>query len=80
MLTNYISSAMKYAHYEILEDDKSYYGEVKECPGVYANAKTLEECRNELEQTLEDWVLFRVAKNLPIPAIDGIELSVKEVV
>jgi len=79
MLTQYINSAMQRAHYEILEDDKSYYGEVKECPGVYANAKALEECRNELEQTLEDWVLFRIAKNLPIPTIDGIELSVKEV-
>ena len=79
MLTQYINSAMKHARYEILDDDKSYYGEVKECPGVYANAKTLEECRNELEQTLEDCVLFRVAKNLPIPTVDGIELSVKEV-
>jgi predicted RNase H-like HicB family nuclease len=79
MLTQYINSAMKRAHYEILEDDKSYYGEVKECEGVYANAATLEECRRELEQTLEDWILFRVAKNLDLPKIDGIDLSVREV-
>ena len=79
MLTNYLNAAMKRAHYEILDDDKSYYGEVKECRGVYANAGTLEECRSELEQTLEDWILFRVSKNLEIPKLDGIDLSVKEV-
>ncbi len=79
MLTNYIGSAMNRAHYEILEDDKSYYGEVKECEGVYANAPTLEECRRELEETLEDWILLRVSKNLPLPQIDGIDLQVKEV-
>lgn len=79
MLTQYIDSALKRAHYEILEDDKSYYGEVKECEGVYANASTLEECRKELEQTLEDWILLRVSKNLSLPQIDGIDLTVKEV-
>jgi predicted RNase H-like HicB family nuclease len=79
MITDYIASAMKRAHYEILEDDKSYYGEVKECEGVYANALTLEECRKELEGTLEDWILLRVSKNLPLPKIDGIDLQVKEV-
>jgi predicted RNase H-like HicB family nuclease len=79
MLTEYVGSAMKRAHYEILEDDKSYYGEVRECQGVYANAATLEDCRTELEQTLEDWILLRVSKNLPLPVLDGMELSVKEV-
>ena len=80
MLTSYINAAMKSAHYEIMEDDKTYYGEVKECEGVYSNAKTLEECRKELEQTLEDWILLRVSKNLPLPTVDGIHLAVKEVV
>jgi predicted RNase H-like HicB family nuclease len=79
MLTQYIDSAMKRAHYEILEDDKSYYGEVKECEGVYANASTLEDCRKELEQTLEDWILFRVSEKLDLPKLDGIDLSIKEV-
>jgi predicted RNase H-like HicB family nuclease len=75
MLTDYFGSAMKHAHYEILEDDKSYYGEVMECEGVYADAPSLEECRNELEQTLEDWILLRVAKNFSLPQIDGIDLD-----
>jgi predicted RNase H-like HicB family nuclease len=79
MLTDYIDCAMERAHYEILEDDKSYYGEIKDCEGVYANASTLEECRKELEQTLEDWILLRVSKNLSLPQIGGIDLRIKEV-
>ena len=41
---------------------------------------TLEECRSELAEVLEDWLLLRIHKNLGIPKIDGLELTVtKEV-
>ena len=53
MLTEYLKAAMGHAHYEILEDDGTYYGEIPDCPGVYANAATLEECRNELAGVLD---------------------------
>ena len=78
MLTKYLDAAMRHAHYEILTDDGTYYGEIPECQGVYANAATLEECRSELAGVLEDWLFFRVYKNLPLPKIDGVELSVKK--
>ncbi len=78
MLTKYLEAAIRHAHYEILADDGTYYGEISECPGVYANASTLEECRSELAQVLEDWLLFRIYKNLKLPKIDGIELTVKK--
>lgn len=57
---------MELARYEILDDDHSFYGEIRECPGVYASAETLEKCRGELEEVLEEWILFRVYKNLPL--------------
>ena len=79
MLLEYIQAALRHATYEILQDDGSYYGEISECNGVYANSKTLEGCREELREVLEEWVLFRVHKNLPLPLIDNIELLVKEV-
>jgi len=79
MLTEYIDSAMRLAHYEILDDDRSYFGEIKECEGVHANAHTLEECRKEFRETLEDWILLRVSKNLSLLKIGGIDLRVKEV-
>lgn len=79
MLTEYIQAALRHAKYEILADDGSYYGEISECNGVYANAAALEECREQLREVLEEWVLIRIHRNLQLPTIDGLELTVKEV-
>lgn len=79
MLTNYIRAAMHQAKYEILPDDDSFYGEIPGFEGVYANANTLEGCREELEEVLEEWILLRVSRNLSLPVVDGMELSFKEV-
>jgi len=79
MLLEYLQAALRHARYEILKDDDTYYGEIPECNGVYANAATLEACREELREVLEEWVLFRVHRHLPLPIIDGIELTIKEV-
>ena len=78
MLTKYIAAAMRHARYEILRDDGSYYGEIAKCRGVYAKARTLEECRTALAGALEDWVLFRIHRHLALPRIDGIALTVKK--
>lgn len=45
MLQAYIRGAMARAHCEILEDDDSYYGEIPQFDGVYANEESLERCR-----------------------------------
>jgi len=79
MLTNYIRTALRQAKYEILPDDGTYYGEIPGFDGVYANAETLEACREELEEVLEEWILFRVSRNLPLPIVEGIELAIKEI-
>ncbi len=79
MLTKYIRSAMHLAKYKILSDDGTFYGEIPELQGVWANTDTLEACREELREVLEEWILFGVARNLPLPVVDGIELSIKEV-
>ena len=79
MLLEYVQAALGHAQYEILPDDGTYYGEITECNGVYANADTLEACREQLREVLEEWVLFRVHRNLSLPVIDGIELTIKEV-
>ena len=79
MLMKYIHAALRHAKYEILTDDGSFYGEITVCNGVCANAATLEECREQLAEVLEEWILFRVHKNLPLPVVEGIELTIKEV-
>lgn len=74
MLTRYIHAAMGHAKYEVLEDG-TFYGEIPEAQGVWANDDTLEACREELQSALEDWIMFSLANNLPIPQINGIELD-----
>jgi len=67
MLTGYIRAAMRKAHYEILTADGSFYGEIEGFQGVYANADTLEACRDELEEVLEEWTRLRVSRQLYLP-------------
>jgi len=78
MLLEYIQAAMKKARYEILPDDNTFYGEIPGFDGVYANADTLEGCREELGEVLEEWLLFRISRHLSLPVVNGIELSIKE--
>jgi predicted RNase H-like HicB family nuclease len=79
MLSAYLQAALKSAQYEILQDDRTYYGEIQGFDGVYANKPSLEECRQELLEVLEEWILFRVSRNLPLPTVDGLSLTIKEV-
>jgi predicted RNase H-like HicB family nuclease len=69
MITKYISSAMANAKYEILQEDNSFYGEIPGFNGVYANAIDLETCKTELEEVLEEWLFFRISRNLPVPTV-----------
>lgn len=80
MLTSYIQAALRRAHYEILSDDRTFCGEIPGFDGVLANAATLEACREQLAEVLEEWILVRVARNLSLPVIDGISLAIEEVV
>jgi len=78
MLTGYIKAAMRRAHYEILPDDGSFYGEIEGFAGVYANADSLESCRDELEEVLEEWILLRVSRQLDLPVVDGQDLRIRQ--
>jgi predicted RNase H-like HicB family nuclease len=78
MLKEYMKAAMHHAHYEYWEDDKLFYGEIPPLEGVITTGITLEACRDELEEVLEDWLLISLRKNLTIPVIDGISLEINE--
>ncbi len=62
MLNKYIQKALHKAKYEILSDDNTFYGEIPEFQGVYANAATLEDCRDELAEVLEEWIFISAVK------------------
>lgn len=80
MLTAYINAAMQKAHYEILPDNEGYLGKIEGLQGVWANACTLEGCREELREVLEEWILLGIKMGHTIPVIDGIDINIKEVV
>lgn len=69
MLTEYLKEALGRAHYEIIEDDEPYYGAIPGLDGVWATGCTLEACGQNLAEALEDWLLFSIAKGLPIPPL-----------
>lgn len=76
MLRRYIETALHRARYEMLATDLLFYGEVPGLDGVYAEAATLEQCRDELESVVEEWLLLRIARQLPIPPLDGVDVRV----
>ena len=57
MISAFIEKKLKDAGYKLLKDG-TYFGEIWGLPGVWANAKRLEDCRAELKEVLEDWVLL----------------------
>ena len=57
MLTAYINAAMRKAHYDILPDNEGYSGKIEGLQGVWVNADSLEACREELREVLEEWIL-----------------------
>lgn len=80
MLRSYIRAALLRAQYDILSDGKIYFGEIPGFQGVYANAENLEACREQLGEVLEEWILFRIFRHLPLPVVDGIELKIRKVI
>ena len=79
LLTAYIRAAMHNAHYEILAGAEGYLGKIPDLQGVWANADTLEACREELREVLEEWIILGLKMGHHIPVIDGIELNMEKV-
>ena len=77
MLTEYIRAALWQAKYEILEDG-TFYGEIPNCQGVYAHAETLEDCREQLREVLEDWIVLGLRLGHSFPTIEGVSLIVQK--
>lgn len=79
MLTKYIQAAMHHAKYELLSDG-TYYGEISVLQGVYSNANSLEDCREQLQDVLEGWIVLGLRLGHSFPDVDGIKIeSEKEV-
>lgn len=76
MLTDYIREAMRLAHYELMENGR-FFATIPGLKGLWAEDATLEACREELQSTLEDWIMLGFRFGHEIPVIAGIDLNPK---
>lgn len=60
-------------------EDHTFYGEIPGLQGVYANAGSLEDCREELQSSLEDWIISSLRNGFVPPPLDGIDLHAAEI-
>jgi predicted RNase H-like HicB family nuclease len=77
MLLQYIQKALTKAQYKLL-DDGTWFAEVPGFEGVWANATTVEGCRQDLMEVMEEWLILKIRDRDPIPQIEGVSLKFKE--
>jgi predicted RNase H-like HicB family nuclease len=70
MFSEYIQAALMQAEYDTLEDG-SYVATVPGLQGVIAVGDTLEECRMDLIEVIEEWIVARLQWGYSIPPIGG---------
>jgi len=78
MLGEYIQGAIESAEYKKLEDG-SWFAEIPGFSGAWANGKSVEECRKELIEVLEEWIVLKIKDKDNIPIVKGIDINIKEV-
>jgi predicted RNase H-like HicB family nuclease len=71
MIREYVQAAMAKAKFKRIEDVEPVFGEIPPCPGVWATGKTIEECRQRLEEVQEGWTLLSFRFADPLPAAHG---------
>jgi predicted RNase H-like HicB family nuclease len=78
MIREYIDAAIGRAHYDLIDDEEPYYGEVPDLQGVWATGKTLEQCRQNLTDVIDGWILVRLSRGLPIPPVGEIRITLPQ--
>jgi len=68
MINDFVKNATVNARYELLEDG-SYCGSIPGFQGVLANAKTLKECKKELAEVLEEWILIKISRGQAVKGL-----------
>lgn len=74
MITQYIAAAMKQAQFELMENGR-YFATIPACRGCWAEGASIEECRAELPDVLESWLLVGLQFKHTLPVVDGIDLN-----
>jgi len=65
-LTEYIGMAMARARFKLLKSGM-ILGTIPGCKGVWAEGRSLDACRNELQEVLEDWIVLKLRDGDHLP-------------
>ena len=77
MLSQYVDAALRKAEYKKIEDG-TWFAEIPGFEGVWANANTVEECRGELVEVLEEWLILKIRDHDPIPIVNNLQIRNNE--
>ena len=78
MITEYCQKALRKAQYRKLEDG-TWFAEIPGFTGVWANGKSVEICRIELIDVLEEWLILKLRDQDTIPQVEGLRLEIRKV-
>jgi predicted RNase H-like HicB family nuclease len=73
MIAEYLQSALRRAHYEL--EDHVFFAEIPEFQGIVAYGSTLEDCRNQLLEILEGWLIVGIRHGHAFPILEGIDIN-----
>ena len=74
LLAEYIEISIKDAVITLLCDG-TYFAEIPGFQGAWANADSPEECRQELKEVLEDWIILGIDLGHEIPVLPSMNLA-----
>lgn len=77
MFSEYIGEALRRAKYESLENG-SYMATVEGLRGVIATGETIEKCREDLIEVIEEWIAIRLQRGFAIPDLNGHTIGVSQ--
>ena len=75
MITSYLAAALNRAQYSMIEG--GFCATVPGLRGVIATAPTVEACRSQLAEVIEEWILIRVARGLKVPSLGRATVRVR---
>jgi predicted RNase H-like HicB family nuclease len=77
VLTDYLCGAIATAHHELIENGR-FFATIPGLKGLGAEDATLEACREELQSTLEDWIMLKLRfGDTDFPMLGGIDINPK---
>jgi len=74
MLTEYIEKAMSLAHVDKIEDGR-YFASIPGFKGLWADGDTQNECRSELRDCLEEWLVIALREDDELPELAEVSLN-----